>query len=67
MLKVIGITKISKIKVFNFCSLGRVKQNQKKKKKKVVKHSKPPKFAIQSLFKQFQQKLNIFFGFSLNI
>ena len=59
MFKVCGITGISKIEFFNFFRTERVKPS----KKKIRNHSKPPKLVIQSLFKQFQQILDIFLVF----
>ena len=56
MFKVGGIIVISEIEFFNFSGTERVKQNQKK----IKNHSKPGKFVSPSLFRQFQQILNIF-------
>ena len=57
MFKVCGIIGISKSRLSNFPVLKQLK----KKKKTFKDHSKPPKLVSQSLFKEFQQILNIFF------
>ena len=58
--------------VFQFFRYWRVKKikqktkkkwKKKKKKKEIKKHWKPPRHVIQSLFKQFQQKSNVFLFF----
>ena len=63
MFKICGIIRILKIAFFNFSGTERVKQNQKK----MLNNSKPPKVVKQSLFKQFQQKQNIFLFFTENL
>ena len=62
MFKVFAIIGISKIEFFNFSGTERVKQNQK-----IKNNSKPPELVSQSLFKQFRQIPNIFFGFLLKL
>ena len=62
MLKICGIIGISSVEFFNFCGIERVE-----KIKTNIDHSKPSKLVNQSLFKQFQQKANIFFDSSLKI
>ena len=63
MFKVYGIIGISKIELFHFFGIERVKQN----KEKIKKHEKLPTLLIQSHFKYFQQNPNIFFVFSLKL
>ena len=61
MLEACRIIAISKIELFIFSGTERVKPNEKK----IKNHSNIPQLVCKSLFKQFQQKANIFFGFSL--
>ena len=56
LFNVCGIIGISKITLFSFSDCESVRKNAKIKKK----HSKPPNFLSQSLFKPFQKLTNSF-------